>query len=71
MCVWLCRDGIPVLKRFSGGGTVIVDHNTVFTTFICNVVRADTNALVKVASLILQYSNNCALSIAYRIHSRT
>ena len=30
------RDKIPVLKRFSGGGTVIVDHNTVFTTFICN-----------------------------------
>ncbi|KAF4046324.1 putative BPL/LPL catalytic domain-containing protein [Phytophthora infestans] len=29
------RDGIPVLKRFSGGGTVIVDHSTVFTTFIC------------------------------------
>ncbi|KAI9917223.1 hypothetical protein PsorP6_012414 [Peronosclerospora sorghi] len=29
------RDGIPVLKRFSGGGTVIVDHNTLFTTFIC------------------------------------
>ncbi|KAL4139636.1 hypothetical protein PRIC2_003131 [Phytophthora ramorum] len=29
------RDGIPVLKRFSGGGTVIVDRNTVFTTFIC------------------------------------
>jgi hypothetical protein len=28
-----------VLKRFSGGGTVIVDHNTIFTTFICNVVR--------------------------------
>ncbi|CEG39991.1 lipoate protein ligase-like protein [Plasmopara halstedii] len=29
------RDGIPVLKRFSGGGTVIVDHNTIFTTFVC------------------------------------
>lgn len=29
------RDAIPVLKRFSGGGTVIVDHNTIFTTFIC------------------------------------
>ncbi|CAH0481704.1 unnamed protein product [Peronospora belbahrii] len=29
------RDNIPVLKRFSGGGTVIVDHNTIFTTFIC------------------------------------
>lgn len=26
---------IPVLKRFSGGGTVIVDHNTLFVTFIC------------------------------------
>lgn len=33
-----CSDTIPVLKRFSGGGTVIVDKNTVFTTFICNVV---------------------------------
>ncbi len=29
-------DHIPVLKRFSGGGTVIVDENTVFITFICN-----------------------------------
>lgn len=26
-----------MLKRFSGGGTVIVDRDTVFTTFICNV----------------------------------
>jgi lipoate-protein ligase A len=27
---------IPLLRRFSGGGTVIVDENTVFVTFICN-----------------------------------
>ena len=27
---------IPILRRFSGGGTVIVDENTVFITFICN-----------------------------------
>ena len=27
---------IPILRRFSGGGTVIVDENTVFVTFICN-----------------------------------
>lgn len=27
---------IPILRRFSGGGTVIVDENTVFLTFICN-----------------------------------
>lgn len=26
--------GVPLLKRFSGGGTVIVDTNTVFVTFI-------------------------------------
>ncbi|XP_055831447.1 uncharacterized protein LOC129900487 isoform X1 [Solanum dulcamara] len=30
------QDKIPVIKRFSGGGTVIVDHRTVFITFICN-----------------------------------
>jgi len=28
------RDNIPVIKRFSGGGTVIVDSNTLFATFI-------------------------------------
>ncbi|KAL6596253.1 hypothetical protein ACP70R_047617 [Stipagrostis hirtigluma subsp. patula] len=30
------RDQVPVLRRFSGGGTVIVDQRTVFVTFICN-----------------------------------
>ena len=28
------RKGIEVIKRFSGGGTVVVDHNTVFATLI-------------------------------------
>lgn len=27
---------LPLIKRFSGGGTVVVDHNTFFVTFICN-----------------------------------
>lgn len=27
---------IPLIKRFSGGGTVVVDENTLFVTFICN-----------------------------------
>ena len=27
--------GIPLIKRFSGGGTVLVDENTLFVTFIC------------------------------------
>lgn len=29
------KDGIPLIKRFSGGGTVYVDENTLFVTFIC------------------------------------
>ena len=27
---------IPLVRRFSGGGTVIIDEETVFVTFICN-----------------------------------
>jgi len=27
---------VPVIRRFSGGGTVFIDQNTVFATFICN-----------------------------------
>ncbi|XP_062195624.1 uncharacterized protein LOC133898852 [Phragmites australis] len=30
------RDQVPVVRRFSGGGTVIIDQGTVFVTFICN-----------------------------------
>ncbi len=26
---------IPVIKRFSGGGTVVVDENTLFVSFLC------------------------------------
>lgn len=26
---------VPLIRRFSGGGTVIVDENTLFVTFIC------------------------------------
>ncbi len=32
----LNRSPIPVIRRFSGGGTVVVDHNTTFVTFIIN-----------------------------------
>lgn len=28
--------GVTLIRRFSGGGTVIVDENTIFTTFIIN-----------------------------------
>lgn len=33
-CARAEQDRIPVIRRFSGGGTVIVDENTLFTTFI-------------------------------------
>jgi lipoate---protein ligase len=31
----LKKQPIPIIRRFSGGGTVIVDENTLFATFIC------------------------------------
>lgn len=31
------EDPVPVIRRFSGGGTVFVDPHTVFATWICNV----------------------------------
>lgn len=30
------EEQIPVIRRFSGGGTVVVDHNTLFVSFIIN-----------------------------------
>ncbi len=30
------QDGVPVIRRFSGGGTVIVDEETLFITFLMN-----------------------------------
>ncbi len=36
------KSDIPVIKRFSGGGTVIVDENTLFVTLICNAEDVPT-----------------------------
>ena len=38
------RDKIPVLQRFSGGGTVIVDEETLFITFILSKDAVDIPA---------------------------
>ncbi|KAJ0100016.1 hypothetical protein Patl1_21892 [Pistacia atlantica] len=32
----ILRDQVPVIRRFTGGGTVVVDNGTVFVTLICN-----------------------------------
>ena len=34
-CNRAAQDAIPIIRRFSGGGTVIVDENTLFVTLIC------------------------------------
>ncbi|NGX26688.1 MAG: Lipoate-protein ligase LplJ, partial [Chlamydiae bacterium] len=31
----LGKNPIPIIKRFSGGGTVIVDEETIFISFLC------------------------------------
>lgn len=30
------QDPIPIIKRYSGGGTVVVDEDTIFVSFLCN-----------------------------------
>lgn len=35
------RDGVPVIRRYSGGGTVVVDRNTHYVSFICNAVSGE------------------------------
>ncbi|KAL6978800.1 hypothetical protein U1Q18_020467 [Sarracenia purpurea var. burkii] len=30
------EDRVPVIRRFTGGGTVVVDPGTIFVTLICN-----------------------------------
>lgn len=36
---------VPIIRRFSGGGTVYVDENTIFTTFIFNQPSSPDKAL--------------------------
>lgn len=38
------RDRIPVIKRFSGGGTVVVDEETLFITFILSKEHLNVHA---------------------------
>lgn len=37
----MSKKPVPVIRRFSGGGTVFIDHNTVFATWICNTIDLD------------------------------
>lgn len=41
------RDGIPLIRRYTGGGTVIVDQNSVFSSFIMNAEDASVTPYPK------------------------
>lgn len=49
----LKEDNIPLIKRFSGGGTVYIDPDTVFATFIC---EADLLPILPQPKPILDWS---------------
>jgi len=38
----ITQNPVPVIRRFSGGGTVIVDSDTFFITWICNAEHTGT-----------------------------
>jgi lipoate---protein ligase len=44
---------LPLIRRFSGGGTVVVDENTIFITFIC---EASSIAISPFPSPIMQWT---------------
>jgi lipoate-protein ligase A len=46
---------IPVIRRFSGGGTVVVDEHTLFVTFICGEQATHVSAISRE---ILRWSEN-------------
>lgn len=46
------RRRLPALRRFTGGGTVVVDHNTLFVSLIMNAVSAGTRHACPVPSHI-------------------
>lgn len=49
------RDEIPVIRRFTGGGTVVVDPGTIFVTLICN--KDDIPGVQPYPRSIMQWSS--------------
>lgn len=58
------ENNIPVIKRFSGGGTVIVDENTLFISFI--MAKTDVHA-APFPEPILRWSADL-YALAWNIH---
>lgn len=49
----LKKNPIPLIKRYSGGGTVVVDPSTIFVTFICN---SDSRGVAPFPKEIMKWS---------------
>lgn len=62
--------GVPLIKRFTGGGTVIVDKNTIFVTMIMN--QADLQHVEPFPRPIMEFTHEvCFLLLASRISQTT
>jgi len=62
-------DNISLVRRFSGGGTVIVDHSTVFITFIMNVRRPILQPNILLLTLVSLESRHCYPSLSKQHHA--
>lgn len=56
----LKNKNMPLIRRFTGGGTVVVDENTLFTTFICN---SDSLKVQSFPEHVLRWSHEFFLPI--------
>lgn len=45
------KDNLQVIRRFTGGGTVVVDHSTVFASFVLNVSVLDYFTELRISKL--------------------
>jgi lipoate-protein ligase A len=52
--------GVPVIRRFTGGGTVVVDRSTVFATLIMQV-----RLLARAVGINAQCSHSCRCCCGY------
>jgi len=65
------RDEITLIRRFSGGGTVIVDNSTLFASFIMNVIVKLDPILSKLSLLRETSLRRIMILNANRIHERS
>ena len=61
------QDGVLILKRFSGGGTVVVDHSSLWTTFIGrnDTILVDSIEIKPFPREIMKWSANVIFGRAF------